>query len=82
VVGPLTVTLEGRTSYHLYKVIRRIDAWAGTRAELLSRLERDLVDHPIERPELERWRARMRRDFGVQVFDPQGRAVTLPSAGR
>ena len=41
-------------------------------------LEKDLVEHPLDRAEFERWRARMRRDFGVRVFDPQGRQVAIP----
>jgi len=81
-LGPIAVTIAGRTQWHLYKVIERLPAWTGTRAELLARLETDLAEQPLGRAEFERWRARMRRDFRTRVYDPQGRPVTLPSTGR
>lgn len=81
-VGPLAVTLEGRTRWHLYKVVGRTEPWTGTRPQLLDRLEKDLEEEPLGRGEFERWRARMRRDFRVRVLDPKGRPVVLPSSGR
>ncbi len=78
-VGPIAVSLEGRTSWHLYKVIRRIPAWSGSRGELVAKLEEDLATYPVERPEFERWRARMRRDFRVTVYDPNGRPIGTPA---
>lgn len=80
-VGPLEVTIGGRRQFHLYKVITRTAPWTGTRAEILARLEGDLEETKIQRAELERWRARMRRDFRTRVFDPDGQPVVLPSLG-
>lgn len=78
-VGPLAVTIGGQQQFHLYKVIQRLAPWSGTRAEILARLEKDLETAKIQRSEFERWRARMRRDFRTQVFDPDGRPVILPT---
>ena len=78
-VGPLSVTIAGRRQFHLYKVIERIAPWTGTRAQIVARLEKDLKTAKIQRSEFERWRARMRRDFRTQVFDPDGRPVILPT---
>ncbi len=77
-VGPLRVDEEGRTTWHVYEVVGRTAPWTGTRGELVARLEEDLRRHPLERPEFERWRQRMRRDFAVRVFDPEGRLLAEP----
>lgn len=81
VVGPLRVEIGGVAQWHLYKVIGRLPPWTGTRGEMLARLEEDLAETPLGRPEFERWRARMRRDFRVQVRDPAGGRLLLPSLG-
>ncbi|MFV1958459.1 MAG: hypothetical protein ACC662_03495, partial [Planctomycetota bacterium] len=60
---------------------RRIPPWQGDRRKLLALLEKDLEERPLSAPEFERWRARMRRDFGVVAFAPDGRPVLLPSQG-
>jgi hypothetical protein len=75
VLGPLRISQEGKPSWHLYKVIQQIPPWDGTRGELLVRLETDLKETPLDRAEFERWRARMRRDFRVQVLAPDGRPI-------
>ncbi len=81
VVGPLAVTIGGREQFHLYKVIERIGPWTGTRPEIMAKLEKDLKEKKLQRAELERWRARMRRNFRTRIFDPDGRPVILPSLG-
>ena len=63
-------------------MIRRTEPWTGNRQQLLARLEKDLKELPLDRGEFERWRARMRRDFRVRVFDPKGQPVALPSSAR
>lgn len=80
-VGPLPVTLRGEAQWHVYKVIERTPSWGNDRS-LLQRVEKDLAENPLGRAEFERWRGRMRRDFRVRVFDPQGHPVALPSSGR
>jgi hypothetical protein len=77
-VGPVEVTDDGPPTWQIYKVIEHVAPWEGTRSELLRRLEEDLKAHPLERPEFERWRARVRRDFGVQVFSPDGEPLVVP----
>jgi hypothetical protein len=79
IVGPLAVAAGRTTQWHLYKVVARIEPWAGDRAGLLQRLEKDLEEHPMGLQEYERWRARMHRDFRVEVLDPSGRPVLPPS---
>lgn len=75
-VGPLPVRLDGVQSWHLYRVVEMTQPWAGTRAELFQRLEKDLAETPVGAQEFARWRARTRRDFDVRVFGPDGRDVT------
>lgn len=72
ILGPYPVREEGAETWHLYKVIGATAPWTGGRRELLRRLEEDLEASPLQRPEFERWRARMRRDFQVEVFTPDG----------
>ena len=85
VVGPLRVVLDGRATWHLYRVVEQVPPWTGGREEILGRLEKDLAEDPLQHAEFERWRARMRRDFGVEVVAPDGtvlRAEPLAGDGR
>ena len=77
-VGPLPVRLDGKQSWHLYRVVEATQPWQGG-AELFKRLEKDLEETPVSSQEFERWRARTRRDFDVRVFGPDGRDVTRDS---
>lgn len=74
-LGPFPVTLEGRTRWHLYKVVRRLEPWSGPVAALAARLEEDLQREPVTSSEHERWRARVAREQEVRLFDPLGRQV-------
>ena len=76
-VGPLPVRLDGEQTWHLYRVSRGTEPWAGSRAEICDqRLEEDLTEEPVGTPEFARWRARTRRDFDVRVYAPDGGIVT------
>ncbi|MGE0191668.1 MAG: peptidylprolyl isomerase [Planctomycetota bacterium] len=71
-VGPLRVEVDGKPAWHLYKVVERQAPWSGDAASRGPRLERDLVERPVEPAEYERWRARAAREAGVKLFTPAG----------
>lgn len=75
-VGPLEVRVEGRPQWQIYKIIEHQPAWSGDAAARRTRLESDLVAHPMTRAEYERWRARVRRDAEVRYYRPDGRLWT------
>ncbi len=72
-VGPLRVRVEPADAWHLYKVVGREPAWPDEPASRGARLEKDLLDHPVEAAEIERWRARAAREGRVERFRPDGR---------
>jgi hypothetical protein len=81
-VGPLEVRVEGRPQWQVYKVVDRTEPWVVPPAELGARLEQDLAASPLTRGELERWRARARRDLEVRVYAPTGSSAGPPAGGR
>lgn len=72
-VGPLRVEVEGVPQWHLYKVVERQPAWPATPEARSTRLERDLVEHPVQPAEYERWRARAVRAGTLERYRPDGR---------
>jgi len=81
-VGPLEVTVAGRSEFHLYRVVDRTAPWAGPPDALLVRLEEDLRQQPVTRAEYDRWSARTRRTYGVRYFAPDGSVLRPEPAGR
>jgi hypothetical protein len=79
VVGPLEVRVDGRVQYQIYKVIEAEAAWTGSMDDSWQRLEDDLLAHPVDAGEFERWRARSHRDAQVRYFRPDGRVWVPPS---
>jgi len=78
-VGPLQVTVDGHEQHHVYKVIQRIEPWAGDLEAHWEQLESDLVARPVDQPEYERWRGRIRRETGVRLYRPDGRLWEPPA---
>lgn len=79
-VGPLEVRVEGKPQWQIYKVIRAVPAWEGAADAHWERLENDLVAHPIDPGEFQRWQARSRRSRGVTWYRPDGRPWTPPAS--
>ena len=79
-VGPLEVRVEGTLQWQIYKVIRRAPAWEGAAESHWQQLEDDLVAHPIDPGEFQRWQARVRRAKDVTLYRPDGRPWTPPAA--
>ena len=72
VVGPIAVQAEGRSTWHVYRIVRQLPAWPRASGSVSARLEQDLRDRPFTRGEYERWRARAVKAHGVQTFRPGG----------
>ena len=71
-LGPLEVTIKGKRSYHLYKVVRREEPWRMQGAALFEALEKDLLARPVTEAERARWRGRLRAAGRVRYFRPDG----------
>lgn len=72
-LGPLLVELDGRSTWHIYRVVARHAPWTTTGAARAAALERDLLALPLEAQEIERWRRRAYRDAPVERYRPDGR---------
>jgi hypothetical protein len=79
IVGPLEVAgpaasggAEPGRRWHVYKVVRRHEAWGGDPASWPARLEADLAERPAQRSEFLAWRRRVRRERDVRLLAPDG----------
>jgi parvulin-like peptidyl-prolyl isomerase len=81
-VGPIEVATAGGLEVHLYKVVARDAPWTGDAGALAARLEADLAATPVTAAEVERWSVRVRREYGVRWFAPDGSALRLPGVAR
>jgi parvulin-like peptidyl-prolyl isomerase len=62
---PLPVVSEGRRSWHVYKMVRRLPARTGGYAELESGIEADLAARPVSSFEYMLWARRAREAYGL-----------------
>lgn len=68
VTEPIAVTEGDRTLFHIFKLVRRLPARAGTWSELKGEVEKGLADRPLEPWEYLQWAGRMRTRYRVEVL--------------
>ncbi len=80
-LGPLEVSIQGKRSFHLYKVVRREEPWRMQGTALFDALEKDIAARPVTEAERARWRGRLRAAGRVRYFRPDG-SIWEPPSGK